>query len=119
MPGDVTLSDTNLYRVIPGRPVEIRTTIGDAQVGGTAVTWRGSLVRMDEDSLCWRIEGNLPNTLARAVTIVQDINPATNHTAVTYHLSGGFEDEDFPYGVDVKKDKGKAHYVITFVFFAM
>jgi len=118
MAADVTLTDTNIHHVFRDSIVELRVDIGDGQPGGSAVTWRGELVPFDEDRQCWRFggDGRLPNTIARVVTIVQDLNPHSNHTSVTYTLTGGVAEEDFPYEIDVRADKGKANYVITFVF---
>ena len=118
MSGDVTLTDTNMYEVRRASVVELRAIVGDGQPGGTAVTWHGLPVELDADRQCWLlgVDGDLPMTIARAVTIVQDLNPNTNHTSVTYVLTGGVKEEIFPYAIDVRADKGKAHYVITFVF---
>jgi hypothetical protein len=118
MSGDVTLTDTSMYGVFRDSVVELRAIVGDGQPQGTVVTWRGVLVEFDEERNCWPIgtDAPLPNTIARVVTIIQDLNPASNHTSVTYELRGGVRPEPFPYSIDVRADKGKAHYVITFVF---
>jgi hypothetical protein len=121
MPGDVLVSHTNIYRVQPGQPVQIDTVIGDGQVGGTALTLNGVPVQFDNltgRGMVGQVGTNLVASVLQCLTTVQDVNPATNKTSVTYTLTGGLATQTFPFSVQVTADSGLARYSITFLFTA-
>ena len=117
MEGDVLLSDTNFYLVRSNQPIAIRVTVGDNQVGGTALRLNGSSIPFNPAGATpiGAPGQDLRGSVLHVVTTVKDVNPATNHTSVTHDLEGGVSDETFPYEVSVKKDKGIARYLITYV----
>lgn len=115
--GDVLVSDTNFYAVKEKTPIFFEVEIGDAQVGGTAMRLNGSPIVVNPIGPT-KIGSNgqdLRRSVLQVITTVRDINPATNRTSVTHKVSGGLADEDFPYEIAVKKDKGTARYFITYV----
>jgi hypothetical protein len=114
----VVLSQTATYTVTPGKPVTLSVTIGDGQVGGTSVSLSGVLVESGGEIRNLRIgaEGqDLRNASIECTTTVKDVNPATNHTTVTYAISGGTEDREFTYDVTVSQAGGRAVYLVIFL----
>lgn len=121
MPGDVLVSHTNIYRVQTSQPVQLDTLIGDGQVGGTALTLNGAPVPFDNTTghaVVNPAGSSLVGSVLQCLTTVQDVNPATNRTSVTYQMSGGLASQTFPFSVQVTADSGLARYSITFLFTA-
>jgi hypothetical protein len=118
MPGDVLLSDTNFYAVRESGPVFLTITIGDNQVGGSALRLNGKSVPVNPagKTQIGDDDQDLRGSVLHCVTTVKDINPMTNKTSVVHDLEGGILDETFPYQISVKEDKGLARYFITYVF---
>ena len=121
MATEVVVTDTNLYKVKAKAPAQLEVTIGDAQVGGTSLLWDGKPLPFNNQKGLATIGGpgkDIKGTILHCMTIVQDENPATNKTSVTFTLTGGLKKETYPYSVEVKKNKERAHYLVTFVFVA-
>lgn|SRR5262249_30979877 len=121
MPGDVVISHTNLYRVQHNQPIRLQIVIGDGQVGGTALTLDGVPTPFDNtagQATIGQPGATLVGKVLHCATTVQDINPASNITSVTYRLSGGLATKDFPFGTQVTADSGLARYLITFLLAA-
>lgn len=119
MAGDVRVVDTNLYMVTKDTPVQLRVTVGDAQVGGTALRLDGMPVPINPATGVAQIGQpgqDLKRSVLECLTTVQDINPSSNRTSVTYDLVGGPAAGSFPYTISVTADKGLARYFITFLF---
>lgn len=115
------VTQTTLYRVVPNTPVTLEVMIGDAQVGGTALTLNGVPVPIDNAThraIIGRPGQNLSGSVLQCATTVQDVNPATNKTSVTHVFTGGVSPQSFPFGVEVSADSGLARYLITFLFSA-
>jgi len=114
----IVVSQTAFYTVKPNSPVALSVTIGDGQAGGTAVTLGGELVGSGSDIKNLRIGKpgqDLRGASIECTTTVRDVNPATNHTSVTYSLRGGKEDRDFTFDVTVSEAGGRAVYVVIFL----
>ena len=116
MANDVILTDTNFYAVVPGQQVTIEVEIGDGQAGGTALLLNGVPHPFTAPGPEPLTGSDLTNSVLHANTTVNDINPHSNNTSVTYTLRGGVTDVSFPYAVDVSADKGAARYLIAFIF---
>ncbi len=119
MAQNVIVTDTNSYKVKRREPVQLQVVVGEAQVGGTSLFWEGKPLPFDNKrgiGEIGRAGESLARTILQCMTIVEDKNPATNKTSVTYTLTGGVKKESYPYSVEVKKDKDTAHYLITFLF---
>jgi hypothetical protein len=117
MSDSVIITKTEFYKVKPNTPITLSVTIGDAQVGGTAVTWKGGLVGSGGEVSNLPIGGSgqdLRNTILDCTTTVMDVNPDTNSTDVTYTLKGGQADQQFPYSAEVSVAGGRAIYAVTF-----
>jgi len=113
----VFITKTEFYKVKPKTPITLSITIGDAQVGATAVNLEGALVGSgaDVDDLPIGKSGqDLRDTILDCTTTVKDVNPDTNKTDVTYTLKGGQADQEFSYSADVSMEGGRAIYAITF-----
>ena len=118
---DVLVTHTNLYRVLPNTPVTLEVLIGEAQVGGTALTLNGMPIPFDNVTHRAPIGQpgqNLIGSILQCATTVQDVNPLTNKTSVTHNFSGGVAPQAFPFAVEVSADSGLARYLITFLFTA-
>ena len=120
---NVLVSEAKHYKVKPNTPVDLTVVVGYKQLGGTSLMLKNqqgdSEYPFDNQTGTARIgqEGqDLDLTILRCTTEVQDCNPATNKTSVTYTLMGGREDKEFRYAVEVEADKGLATYTIDFVF---
>lgn len=118
MTNQVLFNKTQIYAVGSGEAVSLTVTIGDGQVGGSSVIWQGKTVAQGEVKGLQVGDPGVPLTgdLLLCTTTVQDINTASNHTSVTYALSGGSADQSFTYSIDVSEPGGSAIYAITFVF---
>ena len=117
MSDPVIVPKTEFYAVMPNTPVTLSVKIGDGQVGGTAVNLNGAPVGSGAPITNLRIGApgqDLRGGDIDCTTTVRDVNPATNHTSVTYRLRGGKEDRDFPYEITVNDAGGRAVYLITF-----
>ena len=122
MANDVVVAKSAFYAVKPNTPIALSVTIGDGQVGGTVVTFRGEAIGSGEAIKDLRIpKENDPNQdLKRdsvsCTTTVRRENPATSHTSVTYALRGGVEDHDFTYDATVNQVGDRAVYRVSFIF---
>lgn len=106
------VSDVTTYVVWRGEPVTLVLTVGNAQVGGAAVTYRGR-VRAYEGPM--ELEGADDVELCFTRTEVKDVNPSSDRTSVTFHLSGGPSPESYEYQAVAPTD-GIVTYRITFTF---
>ena len=116
MSAPVIVPRSEFYPVKPNTPIRLTVTIGDGQSGATVVTLNGVVVDSGETIEDLPIGGpgeDLKKKTLECTTTVKDVNPATNHTSVTYTLRGGVEDKDFSYDVTVS-EAGRAIYDITF-----
>jgi len=116
MPEDVSFTSTEFYQVTPGGQVTLEVTTGERQASGTSLLLNGQPHPFTDHAGPQPIGSNLANTVLHARTVVRDMNPATNRTAVMYELRGGPRTRQFPFSIDVSADKGAAHYLIAFVF---
>jgi len=119
MPDAVVVSRTEFVEIPADqaeKPATLTVTVGDAQAGGTAVTVDGRLVQAG---------GNIKNFVLGkgkelrdkeigCTTTVQDMNPDTNRTSVTYTLRFGDAAQEFPYEVTVNQAGGRAIYLVSF-----
>jgi len=115
------VTHTNLYRVVPDTPVTVEIVIGDAQVGGSALTLNGVPIPLDSGTrraVIGQPGQSLVGSILQCATTVQDVNPLTNKTSVTHHFTGGLAAQSFPFAVEVSADSGLARYLITFLFTA-
>lgn len=119
MPDGVVVSKTE-FVTIPAdqaeQPATLSVTIGDAQAGGTAVTLDGKLVQAGGGikNLALGKAKDLRNKELACITTVQDMNPNTNRTSVTYTLGFGTTQKEFPYDATVSQAGGRAVYLISF-----
>jgi hypothetical protein len=112
---DPRIVDLQFYSVIPGQPVSIRATIGNGMVGGTSVSHKGFVQELTTGSVTVGKPGqNLQKSVIHCITTVRDINPQSDTTVVTYHVSGGQQDLDVSYSLDVNVSGGFARYVVDF-----
>lgn len=120
MSDTVQFTATRLYKTGNNAPVYLTVTVGDSQVGGTTVIFNGQSIgpsNGDINNLQIGSAGdNLQFKLLACTTNIKDINTATNHTSVTYTLTGGEESQDFPFAIDASQNGGFAMYSITFAF---
>ena len=116
---EVFVTDTQTYR-IKSSDAEVRLSVevGDGQVGGTSllldrtILGSGGAVNNVLIGTCKELRFK---TL-RCTTRVHDVNVLTNKTSVTYEFTGGVEDKEFPYQVEVNEEGGYATYSIAFIF---
>ncbi|MCU1350321.1 MAG: hypothetical protein JWO56_3351 [Acidobacteria bacterium] len=100
----------------PG-PVQLTIVIGDGQIGGSAVWIDTTLVA--SGTVQHFVLGSPAMLRGHAVgirTIVADVNPQTNHTSVTYILTGGSVPADLTLTFDAPHDKDAVPYVALFHF---
>lgn len=120
MSDKVQLTATRLYKTGAKAPVFISVTIGENQVGGTTIIFDGNSIGPDNGEITNLQVGkegdNLQYKLLICTTDVRDINTATNKTSVIYTLSGGDQEQEFPFTIDVDQQGGFAMYSITFAF---
>ncbi|HEX6372949.1 MAG TPA: hypothetical protein VF006_28760 [Longimicrobium sp.] len=115
MPNDPRIVDVQFYSVVPGQPVQIQATIGNGMVGGTSVSHKGVVRELTTGSVTVGKQGDdLKHTIIHCITTVRDINPQSDTTVVTYHVTGGEQDLDVSYSLDVNVSGGFARYVIDF-----
>ncbi len=114
----IVVSKTEFHAVKPSTPLMLSVKIGDDQEGGTVVTLNGQMVGSGDDIKNLRIGApnqDLRNSSISCTTTVKDVNPATNHTSVTYALLGGKQDREFTYDVTVSEAGGRAVYLVVFL----
>lgn len=120
MSNTVQFTNVQFYKTGNNAPVYLTVTIGDSQVGGTTVMFNGQSIGPasgDINNLQIGSTGdNLQYKLLICTTNIKDINPATNHTSVTYTLAGGEQTQSFPFEIDASQNGGFAIYSITFAF---
>lgn len=120
MSDKVQLTATRLYKTGASAPVFITVTIGEGQVGGTTIIFDGNSIGPANGEITNLQVGNAGDNLQYKLLIcttdVRDINTATNKTSVTYTLSGGEQEQEFPFTIDVDQQGGFAMYSITFAF---
>ena len=118
MSDEVRRTATRTYKVLPNTPVRLAIVIGDSQQGGTSLTWAGAVTTEAEpvDRAIGGAGEDLRGKVLTCTTTVKDTNKMTNHTSVTYRLTGGAADQEFPFDIDVSQDGGYAVYLVSFVF---
>jgi hypothetical protein len=116
MADEKVVSATQLYQVRTGAPVVLAVVIGEAQVGGTNLRLNGAPVVFDKQLEPVLLGAISPPAVLDCVTLVQDVNPATNRTTVTYVLTGGIEDKAYLFTLEAS-EKGRVRYEISFLFF--
>lgn len=119
MPNNVVLSKTEFITVPADqaeKPATLSVTIGNGNVGGTAIMLDGRLVQASENIKNFVLgKGkDLRGKEIACTTTVQDMNPNTNRTSVTYTLRFGDSAKDFPYELTVSEAGGRAIYIISF-----
>ena len=115
MADEKVVSATELYKVRPGIPVVLAVVIGEAQDGGTSLRLSGAPVVFEKQLEPLLLGVISPPAVLDCVTLVQDINPATNLTTVTYVLTGGVEDKAYRFTLEAS-EKGRVRYEISFLF---
>jgi hypothetical protein len=118
MPSDPKVSDLQFYEVHPGRPVTLRIEIGNEMVGGPSIMFEGppQPVQPEQDIRIGAEGEDLRFRILHTVTTVQDTNPNTNTTLVTFHLRGGVADRSLQYTLTLSEAGGLAFYLIDFAF---
>lgn len=120
MPDPVVVNDQifeGTYRV-SNDPVILTTIIGEAQIGGSAVFLDSVLLTHGQiEQLQLGSGALLRNRQLLVQTIVSDVNPQTNRTAVTTRLVGGPESAQVTQIVDAAQAGGIVAYrtIIDFV----
>ena len=111
------LSDTRIYPIVEGRQVRLQVEIGNGQAGGSSIIWEGTITEVFDQPFTVPLGGEtLQFKTLHCATVVRDVSPDTNRTIVTYHLTGGIEDRDYPYAMEVEEHGGHAKYLVDFVF---
>ena|SRR6185503_5488787 len=114
MADEKTVSETALFEVEPGQPLTLVVTIGEAQVGATIVRLNGIVVPFPNQQAPAPIGVTAPPSILDCVTLVEDVNPATNRTTVTYRLETGALAKEFTYTLEAS-EKGRVRYEVTFI----
>jgi hypothetical protein len=119
MPDAVVVSRTEFVEIAADqgeKPATLTVTIGDVQAGGTAVMVDGQVVHASDNvkNLVLGKSKELRGKEVACTTTVQDINPNSNRTSVTYTLRFGDAVQEFPYQVTVSESGGRAVYLISF-----
>jgi hypothetical protein len=110
------VSDTQIYHVGDATTVTLQVMYGDGQPGGTVTTWQGDVQRVPDGGRSYGRDGaSLSGSILFCKSTVRDENPATNHTSVTYQLSGGVETREYSYQLLVPDQGALAEYSINFV----
>jgi hypothetical protein len=111
------VSNTQVYPVGTGTRVEVDVIYGDAQPGSTTTTWQGEVHRLPAGGGSFdRGGGAMQGSILFCKSSVKDENPATNHTCITYRLSGGPAPREYYYELTVPEQGAIAEYSINFVF---
>ncbi|HEY0024902.1 MAG TPA: hypothetical protein VGB24_18450 [Longimicrobium sp.] len=110
------VSDTKTYPVGQATSVTLEVTYGDADPGSTVTTWQGVVEKVVPGSSKSYSRTPLRGAILFCRSSVKDENPTTNHTCVTYKLSGGPETREYYYELTVPADGAIADYSINFVF---
>jgi hypothetical protein len=118
MADDILISGTRTYAVGGSSEVHLTVTVGDGQVGGSSVLWKGEIIGEGIiDNL--KIGGSgetLKFKTFRCTTRIKDSNPLTNRSSVTYNLRGGQNEREYLFEAEMSSDGAYATYSITFVF---
>lgn len=110
-------SDTQVYPVGNATQVTMEVIYGDAQPGNTTTTWQGTVNTVPEGGRSYdNGGGSLKGLILFCKSSVLDTNPNTNHTCVTYRLSGGPQTKEYYYEITVPDQGALAEYAINFVF---
>lgn len=102
--------------VVAEGPVTISVIIGEGQKGHTTVFLDAS-ERTDGATIAGFPLGNGPDLEGREVrvsSVVTDTNPSTNHTSVTYTLSGGAAERTYKLEYTVSKPYETVGYYAKF-----
>jgi hypothetical protein len=111
-----TVTATRMVQLDYTRPVSFQVEVGNAMVGGT--TWhclsqsgacKGDEVSLDDTA-------NLQFSTLFLTTTVEDDNPATDNTAVTYHIRNGDRVQSFPFSFTLPDKSRFVVYLIDFTF---
>lgn len=119
MPDAVVVARTEFVEIPANqaeKPATLTVTVGEDQAGGTAVTVDGQLVQAGGSIKNFPLgkAGDLRNKEVGCTTTVQDMNPKTDRTSVTYTLRFGDSVKEFPYNVTVSQSGGRAIYLVSF-----
>jgi hypothetical protein len=111
-----TVTATRMIELDYTRPVSFRVEVGNDMPGGT--TWhclsQAGECKGEEVSLT-DLE-NLKFSTLFLTTTIEDNNPATNHTSVTYLVRNGGAVHSFPFSFTLPDKSRFVAYLIDFTF---
>ncbi|HEY0018716.1 MAG TPA: hypothetical protein VGC13_20620 [Longimicrobium sp.] len=111
------VSDTQIYKVGDATSVNLQVTYGDAQPGSTTTTWQGDVRSVPLGGRSYDKDGaSLVGSILFCKASVKDERTDTNHTCVTYRLTGGLAPKEYYYELTVPDQGAIAEYSINFVF---
>ncbi len=105
------------YQVDGPGPIMLSIVIGDAQIGGSGVKLEDKLIGKGTiNHFPIGTPAEVRGKKLNIRTVVADVNPNTNHTSVTYILTGGIDEADFTLLFDAPHDKDAVPYTAVFTF---
>lgn len=106
------------YAVRPKGVVKLTVVIGDAQLG-TSLVRLGNARAMVVGQVKNQGIGAAAKLIGRKLfvkSVVTDVNDKTNHTSITYKLSGGVAPASFGLSATVEEEGDSIVYRATFIF---
>lgn len=94
--------------------VKLSIVIGDAQIGSSLVLLdQSELGRGEINAVAVGAGPQIRGKTLSVKSVVTDVNDATNHTSITYRLSGGAADQAFSQSATVDAEGDSVIYKAT------
>ena len=104
------------YAVRPDTDVSISVVIGNGQFGTIRVRLDGNKIAAGRQQVTAVLGkgSTVTNKTVDVISVVDDVNPSTNRTVVTYTLAGGAAPQSFQSDLNLANDWGVALHTATF-----
>lgn len=114
---EIVVSETREYNIDSRAPIYLTIKIGDAQVGGTAVSLDGNNIAegVINNLMIGKTGDDLSNGILNCLTKVKQSNPATMRNSVTYTLTGGVAPKEYPFEGKFSQPGNTAIYQLTLI----
>ncbi|HEU4560443.1 MAG TPA: hypothetical protein VFS20_21515 [Longimicrobium sp.] len=108
------MTASKMVTIDPTEPVSFRVEVGNGMPGGTAWHFVDESGKITTEEVT--LSGDLQFNTLFCTTTVEDNNPLTNRTAVTYHIRNGGSERSFPFTFTLPDKSRFVSYILDFTF---
>lgn len=111
-----SVTATRMIQLDYTQPVSFRVEVGNAMPGGTSWHCLSQTGECKGEEVSLSDPQSLQFSTLFCTTTVEDNNPATNNTSVTYHVRNGAQVHSFPFSFTLPDKSRFVMYLVDFTF---